>query len=58
MAKISKEEKEVEVIETMDEMEGVELQTTFNEDTIEDLNDEGFIIENAEEVESDENENN
>ena len=32
-------------------MEGVELQTTFNEDTIEQLNDGEFTIENQDQEE-------
>lgn len=40
----------------MEEMEELELQTTFNEDSIEDLVEDG-MIENVEEVVEDGNEN-
>ena len=44
-------------IETTDELQ--EIQTTFNEDSLEELNDsECCTIENCEEVVSNENENN
>ena len=49
-----------EVKEIIEERpENVEIQTTFNSDTFKELNDkdENFQIENAEEVEKDENEN-
>lgn len=42
-------------VETMDELD---VQTTVNEDTIEELHDEDAKIENIEEVEPDANENN
>lgn len=46
-----KEKKEITEVE-------IDVQTTVNEDTIEELHDEDAKIENSEEVEPDANENN
>ena len=41
-----------EILEVEERPEDVEIQTTFNNDTIEELNDGEVVIENTEEVDA------